>query len=334
MNTVRWSLVLVLVGTLLTQVSLCATTEVVLDEKMRVGGDGELRLDQKATIGGVLADGYITGATTVTLGTSGYSSFDVRGWDRFTCFVGVLDDCPEGYLYVVSVLLDGKEKWKKEIAPGEAAQNVAISLAGARGIKLLVVCKKSVYPGYVAWGEPRLLKGAGPVAVRPAETESGRAAPEPDTPTRKVKFTLDPSGLDKLAGNLWGQCQAKPAIKAKIENGNIAAATFKPIGSLLPETPAAVAADLYTAMIKSGFSLVERGQIDKVLKELKIQDTALVDPNTAAKIGKLSGADMMLLGEITDSDSLVVINARLMDTATGRSVAAERVELRKIFSRN
>jgi TolB-like protein len=87
-------------------------------------------------------------------------------------------------------------------------------------------------------------------------------------------------------------------------------------------------------MIKTGFSLVERGQLDKVLAELKIQDTALIDPATAAKIGKLSGADLMLLGEITDSDSLVVINARLMETATGRSVAAERVELRKVFARN
>jgi len=165
---------------------------------------------------------------------------------------------------------------------------------------------------------------------------SGGAVPneiKPEGPPI-APFTLDPSGLDTLAKSLWDQCQAKAKVKSKVENGNVAVATFKPIGSLPAQIPASVAADLYTAMIKSKFELVERAQLDKVLGELKVQDTALINPATAKKIGKLAGCDLMLVGEITDSDALIVINARLMETETGKSVVAERVQLRKIFSRS
>jgi len=123
-------------------------------------------------------------------------------------------------------------------------------------------------------------------------------------------------------------------VKSKVEEGRVAVATFKPIGALPAQIAASVAADLCTAMINSEFELVERAQLDKVLGELKIQDTALVDPETAKRIGMQAGCDLMLLGEITDSDALVVINARLMETETGKSVVAGRVELRKIFSRS
>ena len=143
-------------------------------------------------------------------------------------------------------------------------------------------------------------------------------------------FTLDPSGLDTLAKSVWEKAKDKP----KVKNGNVAVAVFRPIGNIPAEIPKSVAADLSTAMIDKGFTLVERGQLQKVIEELKIQDTALIDPATATKIGKLAGCDLMLLGEITDCDASVVINARLMETATGRSGVAARVELKKIFSRS
>ena len=84
-------------------------------------------------------------------------------------------------------------------------------------------------------------------------------------------------------------------------------------------------------MIKSGFSLAERAQLDKVLLELKLQDTALVNPATAQRIGQLSGCNLVLLGSISDQDSLVEINVRLVETATGDSVVADRIALRKIY---
>jgi len=260
----------------------------------------------------------------------------------------------------LTIYVDGEKAASFSSKQGDSAIPFSVPVNSGQALKL-------DFTPYVSIGEPRFSVSSSPTGTDDLSNTSGKdnratKSPEPEwfkcqtcgmqfdtreglnahissrhtgmSPSASGKFTLDPGGLDRLAENLWKQCENKPAIKDKVANGNVAVATLKPIGTLPNDTPNSVVSDIYTAMIKSGFSLVERGQLDKVLGELKIQDTALIDPTTAAKIGKLSGADLMLLGEITDSDSLVVINARLMETATGRSVAAERVELRKVFTRN
>ena len=115
-----------------------------------------------------------------------------------------------------------------------------------------------------------------------------------------------------------------------IAKGNIALATFKRIGIYSPATATDLAENLYTSLINSDFPLVERGQLDTVLGELKIQDTGLIDPKTAARIGQQTGCNFILIGSISDMGQFVVINARLMEIATGKSLTAERVECRKI----
>ncbi len=368
-----------------------------LDERIPiVDGGCEWRL-KTLTIGGLLFDGCMT----INI-NQGHVSFDIRGWDRFECQVGILN---EGWGHASNVVViaeaDGDELWRQRIQDGEKPQKMSVPLSGKKSLTLRVRKDGSGVWFTVGFVETRLSKGpaaAGPVAgtlpsnstsqdqgstteslaywlkcpvcgtqfdkkstldehIRSEhagkastaatqewftcptcgikyDTKDGLDAHIKSRHPANPKFSLDPTGLDRLAENMWKQCQTRPAIKDKVESGNVAVATFKVIGTMPGETPNSVAADTYTAMIKSGFSLVERGQLDKVLAELRVQDTALIDPATAAKIGKLSGADLMLLGEITDSDALVVINARLMETATGRSVAAERVELRKVFARS
>lgn len=51
----------------------------------------------------------------------------------------------------------------------------------------------------------------------------------------------------------------------------------------------------------------------------------------ALEIGKLTGCTLILVGSISDRGGFVVVNARLLETATGDAVAAaESVEMRKI----
>jgi hypothetical protein len=57
---------------------------------------------------------------------------------------------------------------------------------------------------------------------------------------------------------------------------------------------------------------------------------ALINPATAQKIGQMSGCDIIIVGSIQDQGQFVVINARMLETSSGKALAAERVEMRKI----
>ncbi len=67
--------------------------------------------------------------------------------------------------------------------------------------------------------------------------------------------------------------------------------------------------------------------VDKLLGEIKLGQTGLVDPDTAKKIGKLSGVDAVVTGSITDLKSYIAINCRLIDTQTGTIFAAAKVNI-------
>jgi len=90
-----------------------------------------------------------------------------------------------------------------------------------------------------------------------------------------------------------------------------------------------LAEDLSTSMIRAGFNLVERAQLDKACEELRLQDTALIDPVTASRLGQMTGCGVIVVGSISDRGGLIVINARLVETATGRALAADRVQIRR-----
>ncbi len=67
-----------------------------------------------------------------------------------------------------------------------------------------------------------------------------------------------------------------------------------------PESGRAVASMLIARLAPTGYyQLIERAQIQSVIRELKFATTDYVDPSNASKIGKLLGADYMLVGEVT-----------------------------------
>jgi hypothetical protein len=62
---------------------------------------------------------------------------------------------------------------------------------------------------------------------------------------------------------------------------------------------AVVARALEPYLLQAGYDLVERGQVDKVLAEQAFTHTDSVDPATAVKLGKLLGAEALVLGRVT-----------------------------------
>jgi len=68
--------------------------------------------------------------------------------------------------------------------------------------------------------------------------------------------------------------------------------------------------------------LVERDQLDALLAELKLGESAFVDPKTAQKLGKGVGARFVVAGSYTVIDPTFAMDARIVEVSTGEIVKA------------
>ncbi len=72
--------------------------------------------------------------------------------------------------------------------------------------------------------------------------------------------------------------------------------------------------------------VVERQKIQFVLEELKHHGSGKVDPETAARAGKLIGAGTLMFGSVLSQKDQMAIDIRLVRTETGEIIKAGRIE--------
>ncbi|MBI5884119.1 MAG: DUF799 family lipoprotein, partial [Elusimicrobia bacterium] len=74
------------------------------------------------------------------------------------------------------------------------------------------------------------------------------------------------------------------------------------------------------------YDVIERGALEEVLREQKLSFSGMIDENKAVEIGKLLGADAVLLGAVTEyrprrllmfPPARIALAARLVNTKTG-----------------
>lgn len=70
------------------------------------------------------------------------------------------------------------------------------------------------------------------------------------------------------------------------------------------------------------FRVIERGAIDEVIKEQNFGMSDVVDEQTAVKVGKIAGADAIVLGSVNVEQGFSKVSARLIDTETGETIVA------------
>lgn len=110
---------------------------------------------------------------------------------------------------------------------------------------------------------------------------------------------------------------------AKLAGEKLVVAEFENINGKGNAVPRIFQEMLTTAFIKDKhFKVIERAQLEKALKELKISTTGLVDPENAKKIGKMLGAAFMVVGSISDLGGKASIDARIVNIESGESVTA------------
>ncbi|MBF0540709.1 MAG: hypothetical protein HQK91_04580 [Nitrospirae bacterium] len=78
-------------------------------------------------------------------------------------------------------------------------------------------------------------------------------------------------------------------------------------------------ADTLTSVLskKSGYKVVERQMLSKIIEELNLNASGVIDPDSAVKAGKLLGANALIMGSFLKFMDQVKINIRLVETETG-----------------
>jgi len=78
-------------------------------------------------------------------------------------------------------------------------------------------------------------------------------------------------------------------------------------------------------MAAAGLTLIERTEIKKIIEEHELNLSGLVDEQTAARIGKLTGADYVLFGTFFSESAKIRFDARVCETQSAQIIVAEKV---------
>ena len=71
------------------------------------------------------------------------------------------------------------------------------------------------------------------------------------------------------------------------------------------------------------FRVIERGAMDKVMNEQALGMSGMVDEETAVEVGKLAGADVIIVGTINIAEGFGKVSARGIDTETAETIVAK-----------
>ena len=160
----------------------------------------------------------------------------------------------------------------------------------------------------------------------------GASKDKKDAPAKPVKVDkkeqerLVQVQLRKLADKFADTMKSMPDGKY----GMIAVMKFGESGKMVKdkELGALVSVELMTYLHKDhGFDLVERDKLDKIMKELSLQQSGLIDDSTAAKIGKMASAQSLVLGMVSEVGSDFVVNARLVSVETAKVLVTENISI-------
>ncbi len=93
---------------------------------------------------------------------------------------------------------------------------------------------------------------------------------------------------------------------------------------------------LFTTLVNQRrFDLAERPRLEKILQELKLSQTDLVDPATAVKLGKIVAAEGAMIGKVNETPHSLEVFVRFVDVETWLVLAAvdiyDDVEASQVF---
>ncbi len=79
----------------------------------------------------------------------------------------------------------------------------------------------------------------------------------------------------------------------------------------------------------NSYTIVERGQLSKILQELKLSASGLVEPKSMKKIGKIYGVDTIISGSLTDLGNDIEIKVKALSVETGGMMGVSESKIPK-----
>lgn len=116
----------------------------------------------------------------------------------------------------------------------------------------------------------------------------------------------------------WGAAKTRVAV-IDFEQKGEQEFRGKQVGEIVAEW-------LITSLVRTGrFDVVERAQLQKILKEQQLGMTGMINQETVAKVGELLGVKVIITGSIIQIGNTYEMNARLVSVEDGSILKAERI---------
>lgn len=119
----------------------------------------------------------------------------------------------------------------------------------------------------------------------------------------------------------------------KIKNLKIAVVDFVTLGGGISGLGKFVAENLSQILVeRKDWQIIERRLLSKILQEQALSQSGIFDEKSLKKIARLSEADAICTGTISDLGDAIIINARLINVETGEILATAKEKIMKIDS--
>jgi curli biogenesis system outer membrane secretion channel CsgG len=115
----------------------------------------------------------------------------------------------------------------------------------------------------------------------------------------------------------------------KLGDKRVAVVDFTDIQGNVTELGRFIAEELSVNLVNTGkgLNVLDRIHLSALLKEHKLSITGLINPSTAAKLGKLTGVNTLITGTITPFSDSVRLNFKVLELATAKILAAKQANI-------
>lgn len=114
-------------------------------------------------------------------------------------------------------------------------------------------------------------------------------------------------------------------IAKSTQGKTIAVTPFLPLGpNVRDKRLGDIGAELLsTQLVKTGGpKVIERAQLDRIFEETKLSLIGLTDSGNATKVGQMAGADLIVVGSVSETGEFISVSVRAVDVATSEAVGA------------
>lgn len=132
-------------------------------------------------------------------------------------------------------------------------------------------------------------------------------------------------GMMLAAACVLGALSIAPAqVGAQDTKPQVAVLEFAPSGMVTKAEASAFADQLRSDLVNlHAYTVIDRGQVDAVLKELAFQQEAITDAGQAAEVGRLLGVQYIITGRIISLRGSFQVTVQMTDVESGQIVRSE-----------